>query len=78
MKLAKMKNTSEDSPSGDTDSDRGLVLESGAEEYEVPSATARTLPTWYRRLMTAFRADLNACRHVDLARLVHRNIRALE
>lgn len=54
--------------------DHESVLESGAEEDTVSFASAKTLPTWYRRLMSAFRADLVACRHVDLGRLAHRNI----
>ena len=76
-----MKSTSEDPASKDTDSDRVLAEEDAEVIYSIGSqedttvsfATKKTLPTWYRRLMSAFRADLNACRHVDLARLVHQN-----
>ena len=87
MKLVNMKSTSEDPPSKDTeDSDRVLAEEDAEVIYSIGSqedttvsfATKKTLPTWYRRLMSAFRADLNACRHVDLARLVHQNIRSSE
>ena len=69
-----MENDSEDSKALGTENER--VLESGTEEDAVPfaSANAKPLPTWYRRLMSAFRADLLACRHVDLARVAHRNI----
>ena len=81
-----METTSEDPPSKDTDSDRVLAEEDAEVIYSIGSqedttvsfATKTTLPTWYRRLMSAFRADLNACRHVDLARLVHQNIRSSE
>ena len=81
-----METPSEDPPSKDTDSDRVLAEEDAEVIYSIGSqedttvsfATKKTLPTWYRRLMSAFRADLNACRHVDLARLVHQNIRSSE
>ena len=52
--------------------DNERVPDSGAEEEDddaVPFAASSArplLPTWYRRLMSAFRADLVACRHVDL------------
>ena len=75
-----MKTTSEDPPSKDADSDRvpaeedaEIIYSIGSQEDTASFATKKTLPTWYRRLMSAFRADLNACRHVDLARLVHQN-----
>merc|ERR1719422_3063115 len=70
-----MKSTSGDPSSKDTeDSDRVLAEEDAEVIYSIGSqedttvsfATKKTLPTWYRRLMSAFRADLNACRHVDL------------
>ena len=67
-----MKNDPEDSQSQDTENERVLLEESGAEEDAVLSKPL--LPTWYRRLMSAFRADLFACRHVDLARVAHRNL----
>ena len=72
-----MKNDSEDSQSQDTENERVLLEESGAEEDAAPSFASSAkplLPTWYRRLMSAFRADLFACRHVDLARVAHRNL----
>ena len=66
-----MKNDPEDSQSQDRGNER-VLHESGAEEDAVLSKPL--LPTWYRRLMSAFRADLFACRHVDLARVAHRNL----
>ena len=47
--------------------DNERVPDSGAEEEDDDAASSKPLlPTWYRRLMSAFRADLVACRHVDL------------